>query len=308
MDISIQNPEQEKKDEVFDINKIGFVILHYLVFETTKKCVESIMESVDTNQYCIIIVDNGSGNGSGEKLQALYKGHDNITVVLNSQNLGFARGNNVGFKYAKEIEKCDFICMMNNDTILEQKDFSQSIVNEYKNYDCAVMGPQVLMSDNTVILQARKLGTVKMYQRELLRLHIAEFMIKFGIDISVFPKLVRKILKKEIKAYFPVSVENGIIENVVLEGCCLIFTPIYLRMFDGIDDRTFMYREEELLYVRLMKHHLKSLYSEKIHIKHLEDVSTDSAMTSDREKKKFIYKNEIQSLKILILEMQSVKM
>lgn len=307
MDISVENHEQEKKDEVFDNYKIGFVILHYLVFETTKKCVESILESVDTNRYCVIIVDNGSGNGSGEKLQALYQEYDNITVILNSQNLGFARGNNVGFKYAKEIEKCNFICMMNNDTILEQKDFSHNIVKEYKNYDCAVIGPQVLMSDNTVTLKARKLGTVKMYQRELFRIQIAEFMIGFGIDISIFPKLVRKIFKKEIKAYFSVTVENEIIENVVLEGCCLIFTPAYLRMFDGIDDRTFMYREEELLYVRLMKHHLKSLYSEKLHIKHLEDVSTDSALTTDRKKKKFKYKNEIKSLKILVQEMKSIK-
>lgn len=308
MSSSDGNTEFTKKNEAFDSYEIGFVILHYLTLEMTQKCVKSIIENIDTDHYCIVIVDNGSSNGSGKKLQTIYKYCHNITVILNSQNLGFAKGNNIGFKHAKEVEKCDFICMMNNDTILEQKDFFQSIVNEYKSYDCAVIGPQVLMSDNTVTMKARKLGTVKMYQRELSRIQIAEFMIGFGIDISIFPKLVRKILKKEIKAYFPVTVKNGIIENVVLEGCCLIFTPIYLRMFDGIDDKTFMYREEELLYVRLMKHHLKSLYSEKIHIKHLEDVSTDSAMTSDREKKKFKYKNEIQSLRILILEMQSVKM
>lgn len=50
----------------------------------------------------IVIVDNASANGTGRELQQLYQGAENIYVILNPENLGFARGNNVGFEFAKK--------------------------------------------------------------------------------------------------------------------------------------------------------------------------------------------------------------
>lgn len=283
---------------------IVFLILHYLTFEMTERCVDSVLRNVDTTNFSIIIVDNGSNNGSGERLQARYKEYDTITVLINPDNLGFARGNNIGFCYAKKNVPCDFICMMNNDTILEQRDFMRCVVEEYENTNCAVIGPQIVSADGSITVNARRLGTVRMYQGERLRLQIASAMIHVGIDMAVFPKMLRKIFKKEIRAYFPIDEREGSVEDVVLEGCCLIFTPEYVKRFDGIDDRTFMYGEEELLYTRLKKHRLKSLYSKKLRIRHLEDVSTDMAFRTRRRKKKFEYKNGAYSLGILIQEMK----
>ena len=76
---------------------VVFVILHYMAIDVTMKSVEYITENIDTNQYHIVIVDNASGNGSGEELKAFYLDRGDVTVLINEENLGFAKGNNVGF-------------------------------------------------------------------------------------------------------------------------------------------------------------------------------------------------------------------
>ena len=61
--------------------KISYVILHYNTIEDTKKCIDSVLNiSKNTKQIdiSIVIVDNYSTNGSGEKLKELYK-QKNIT-------------------------------------------------------------------------------------------------------------------------------------------------------------------------------------------------------------------------------------
>ena len=80
--------------------KIVFIILHYLAEEETYRSVDSIKNKIDVEEYKIVIVDNGSPDQSGERLQRKYSNESKIDVILTGKNLGFAKGNNVGFKYA----------------------------------------------------------------------------------------------------------------------------------------------------------------------------------------------------------------
>jgi GT2 family glycosyltransferase len=82
-------------------HKIGFVILHYLAKEETINCVSSIKEKVGTEDYLIVIVDNASSNGSGNELLEKYENDSKVKVLINRENLGFAKGMNVGFQYLK---------------------------------------------------------------------------------------------------------------------------------------------------------------------------------------------------------------
>ena len=53
------------------VNKIGFVILHYMNSEDTIKCIESIKE-MNYQITGIVVVDNHSANGSLEILRERY--------------------------------------------------------------------------------------------------------------------------------------------------------------------------------------------------------------------------------------------
>lgn len=93
-------------------------------------------------------------------------------------------------------------------------------------------------------------------------------------------------------------------ENIKLHGCCLIFTPTFFECLRGFNPKTYMFREEELLMLDLNKHGLVSAYYPDIHIKHLEDAATNTVFKSRRKKEAFHIKYQIESLKILISELE----
>ena len=120
----------------------AFVILHYRAAEMTRTCVERI-RALNGSNY-IVIVDNASPNGTGELLAEEYAGEDNITVLLNQENAGFARGNNLGIRWVCENLKADFVVVLNNDVEILQKDFAVRIGEIYRENPFDVLGPDIV--------------------------------------------------------------------------------------------------------------------------------------------------------------------
>ena len=284
----------------------SFVILHYQAIEETLNCVKSIKKNVKGN-YSIIIVDNASPNNSGFILNEKYKGDPLIHCILSNENLGFAKGNNLGFNYAKHNLNSDFIICLNNDTLILQNNFTKKVVQEFNKSKCAVIAPLVYLKSGMIQNFNTKLKSLSEYQMELKKWELLDESL-FNPILSKKTQLLNKlglfgrflrILKQCLTRQ---NAKRK--ENVLLHGCFLIFTPTYIRKFEGFDNRTFMFREEELLYIRLKKSNLLSVYNPKIKIIHLEDAATNKTYKTNDEKIRFLQKNQVMSLKILIKEME----
>ena len=81
---------------------ICYVILNYKTYEEAAACAESILSTQTWKNMHIVIVDNGSGNGSEEWLVEHFIDEKRVRVTASGENLGFARGNNLGIRYARE--------------------------------------------------------------------------------------------------------------------------------------------------------------------------------------------------------------
>ena len=218
------------------MKKIVYLVLHYITIDETTKCIENIRKYNKKNNYEIVIVDNGSPNKTSEKLLNRYKEEKDIHVILSEKNLGFARGNNLGFKYIKERLNPDFIVMLNNDVYLLNDNFPIEIINEYKNSKFAVLGPKIYLKNNNVCNFPDKIQSIKYYKRIMRVKKILYYFNKFNIRylFSIYLKLINVIAKKEI-------INSDIRkEDILLNGCCLIFSKEYINNFNGIDDRTFL--------------------------------------------------------------------
>lgn len=120
----------------------AFVILHYRAIDSTIQCVKSIQALDGDNQ--IVIVDNASPDGTGARLLELYADDPAVTVLLNSENSGFARGNNFGIRYACEHLSPDFTVVLNDDVEIFQQDFSQRIGEIYQEHPFDLLGPDIV--------------------------------------------------------------------------------------------------------------------------------------------------------------------
>ena len=288
--------------------KIGFVILHYNTVRETKACVQSIFERIDTPDFEIVIVDNASPNGSGRELAAFYEGKEHVHVLLHSSNDGFARGNNVGYAYARNALQCAFICCLNNDTELISRDFCAEIEREYVRSAFAVCGPRIILrdgSDNYVYMQmpdrAELEDELREYRRmlRLMKVHLDHFVTAWKL---LYDRILRLRGKKLRFRYENCYVFSGTEERhtgILLHGCCLIFSPVYIERFDtAFDPRTFLYREEEVLWLRCRKENLMTVYDPEIMIRHLEDAATNSIVRTKRETERNRLKNLADSIEV----------
>lgn len=278
-----------------------FLILHYKVINETQKCIKSILD-LDYSDVKIVIVDNGSCNGTGEKLEKMYQDNKNIKVIISEKNLGFAKGNNLGFVYAKKYLKADFIIMANNDIIFNQKDFCKIVEELYEDTNFSVMGPRVIMPDGKSSTYSLKLKKIKHQIVFMAYLYLRYFLALIYLDyIQLFLKRIITKRKEMSKEYDPMTVKK----DVILYGCCLVFSREYIEKFDGIDERTFLYCEEELLYIRLKKNKLVSFYLPQAQVIHNHSVSIKNETKSNHRKQElFITRNLIKSNKILYKELK----
>lgn len=120
----------------------GYVILHYQSIEITKKCVDKLLMFSKNNP--IIIVDNCSPNGSGKQLEKMYSKCINITVIINEENQGFAKGNNLGYQYIKRKYSLNYVVVMNNDIMIEDNDFAVIIEQFMEKNEVDVCGPDMV--------------------------------------------------------------------------------------------------------------------------------------------------------------------
>lgn len=278
--------------------KYVFVILHYLTIEDTQECVQSILDMCRGYDFHIIIVDNASPNKTGIRLNEIYSDDSHITVILNEENFGFAKGNNVGFIYAKKTLKADYIILINNDTLLVQKEFCQNIEDCYHATQFAVMGPMILSADGKFIsnpINEKKLDKKEVEERiRFVKKRLFILRWHLNILIQIRDKIRNKNTGKNTKQYLTRK------KNVRLHGACLIFSSVYSGKFDGLDDRTFMYEEERFLQKRLQDNRLLSVYDPKTLIFHKEGSSTGILQKSNRKKQFFYLSNDLESLNILL--------
>lgn len=102
---------------------VAIVLINWKNYEDSKKCLISL-QSCNYKNFKSIVIDNHSGDGSGEKLQKEFG--DFTHFIFTDENLGFSGGNNVGFRYALENE-FDYVMELNNDTEVEP-DFLDKLV------------------------------------------------------------------------------------------------------------------------------------------------------------------------------------
>jgi GT2 family glycosyltransferase len=120
------------------MKKVSIVIVNWNNYVDTFECIESIYE-IDYKNIEIIVVDNGSTDGSYQKLLSSRK----IDILLRSaKNVGFSAGHNIGIKRAL-VNGADYVMIINNDTVVAKDFLSEMVLFMDRNSDAGVVGGKI---------------------------------------------------------------------------------------------------------------------------------------------------------------------
>ena len=81
-------------------NLLNIILLTYNKLDSTKKCIESLYKN--TEDFNLIIVDNGSEENTKKFLRILDKKHNNLIIYYNKENIGIIKGRNQGYEIGKK--------------------------------------------------------------------------------------------------------------------------------------------------------------------------------------------------------------
>jgi len=128
---------------------VSIIIVNYNGKQFLNDCLHSVLQT-DYPNYEVILIDNGSSDGSAEYITHMFKDYPRITIALLDKNYGFSEGNNRGSSFINK--KSKYIVFLNNDTKVE-KSWLKELVNVMeldKNIGVA-QAKLLIMNKNRVI-------------------------------------------------------------------------------------------------------------------------------------------------------------
>ncbi|HNY26383.1 MAG TPA: glycosyltransferase family 2 protein [Candidatus Sumerlaeota bacterium] len=200
--------------------QISVVIVNWNARDHLQRCLVSIEETRGALVVETIVVDNGSVDGSLEMLSQCFP---HVQVVATGQNLGFARGNNVG------IERCraDFIFFINSDVIVKPGCFQQLLDLLQQRPEVGLAGPRIVSPDGS--LQATCCNTPS----------LKEAVVEAFALRRVFPAATW------LPTYFLVESEHDRVREVpCMVGCFWAARREAIDQVGVLDERFFIYSED----------------------------------------------------------------
>ncbi|HUV71854.1 MAG TPA: glycosyltransferase family 2 protein [Clostridia bacterium] len=235
---------------------ISFIIISFNTKKLLEKCLESIKNQSRGGEIQgeIIVVDNGSQDGSAQaikKLPSKQFADCGLTVHLieNKENLGFAKAVNQAIKKAKS----DNLLLLNSDTQLT-KNSLQNLLEFEEKVRPSLLGSQLLNPDGSIQPSCFHLSTVK-------RAFLEYWLGKKGF----FSK------------YYPLGNEPSQVEAV--SGGAMLIPKEIIEKIGPFDERYFMYYEDLDFCRRVRKAGFKIYYLPSSKIIH-EHGSSGKKLTS----------------------------
>lgn len=115
--------------------KIIAIVVTYNGLKWYKKCFDSLRASIVPVET--IVVDNKSGDDTVAYIKEHYP---EIILVESEHNLGFGKGNNIGFEYAIE-QKADFVLLLNQDAWIKPDTIEKLVDKMIESPEYGILSP-----------------------------------------------------------------------------------------------------------------------------------------------------------------------
>lgn len=194
--------------------RLSVVILSYNSLPLLKACIESIYRYNDIGDALeVVLVDNASEN-QDELKHFISTYFPAVKLLLQHDNLGYGRGNNIGIRYSNG----EFILLMNPDVRLCEPVFLHALSIFESNRYQALLG-----------MQQKDQFNKKVHSFLMRKLTVANFCINF--------------IYEKLHVFNP--------DYAVISGACFFLNRQMFLECGGYDEDVFLYGEERILHERI---------------------------------------------------------
>ncbi len=117
-------------------DSVSVVVVTYDGLPFTRLCLETVLAHGGDLEFEVVVVDNGSADGTPEYLTRLSRDDARVRVLLNGHNAGFAVASNQGLALARG----DHLVLLNNDTMVPPG-WLAKLVPHLRNPQVGLVGP-----------------------------------------------------------------------------------------------------------------------------------------------------------------------
>jgi GT2 family glycosyltransferase len=240
---------QHSKVEV----ELSFILVNWNTKGLILEALRSIVDSVRGYRYEVVVVDNGSEDGSAE---AISKAFPQVRLILNDRNLGFARAVNQALAQTTG----SYIVLLNSDARLMEGAIQALVVFMEKETDVGIAGGQLINADGS---RQNSIAPFPSLATELLNKRLLR---------TLFP---RKYPGKERDYPYPIDVDS-------LVGACIIVRRQALEEVGGLDEGYFFFMEETDWCLRMREKGWLVCFVPGARVIHLQGGSASMAKTEAR--------------------------
>lgn len=234
--------------------RVSVIIVNYNTFKITCDCIESVISHTKGVDYEIVLVDNASTKDNADHFLVKFPG---ITLVKSKVNGGFAKGNNQGIIKSTG----DVLLLLNSDTYLTEDSISMAVSKLQNMPDVGALTVRLTYPDGKLQHTARKFRSIKNEVLDLLRP---------VVKLMAYKKRSQLMLNQYFRGDY-----NTYCDWV--SGAFMMFRKSLLDQLPGklLDERFFMYGEDQLWCYQFSQKGLKSYYLSETTVVHIHGASTD---------------------------------
>lgn len=129
---------------------LSIVVVSFNTKDVLREClarVDKYSQGIETE---VLVVDNNSSDGSVEMISTEFP---DFKLIANSENLGFAAGNNVALRIAKG----RYVLLLNSDAYLLDDTLEKTLKYMENNPECGILGVKLISEDGSMQPSARNL-------------------------------------------------------------------------------------------------------------------------------------------------------
>jgi len=222
--------------------KLSVIILNYNVSAFLDLCLRSVTEALVHIDSEIIVVDNNSKDDSVQMIKQYYP---DIQLIENPTNDGFAKGNNLGFTYAKG----EYLCILNPDTVVTEDTFIKAIAEADSIENLGILGCKLIDGKGRFLPESKR----------NIPTPFISMMKMIGISSLYYAGKVD---------------QNGTGKIDVNVGAFMLIKSSLYKSLQGFDEDFFMYGEDVDISYRVLKKGFLNWYSGIIKVLHFKGEST----------------------------------